>query len=310
MADAARAFDFVEEEDAALRDAQMAALAEAKRIIEAMLFASAEPLEENALAERIPDGVKIADALAALREDYATRGVNLARAGTKWYFRTADDLGWLLRREETQQKKLTRAAVETLAIVAYHQPVTRAEIEDIRGVAISKGTLDVLLETGWIRLRGRRKAPGRPITYGTTEKFLVHFGLEQISDLPGLEELKGAGLFDGRLPQGFGVPKPDDSEALTADEDPLEDGNAMEDFFSGDLLAGEGQAPTTAGADETSAQEDEQEHDTNAQEGGAPVSAAQAAETFEATAEAAAFVEPEDDEEGGERYAGPREAAE
>jgi segregation and condensation protein B len=230
MAEAARAFEFVEEEEAMERDARAAALADAKRILEALLFASTEPLDEKALAERMPDDVDVQDALAALREDYATRGVNLARAGTKWYFRTADDLGWLLRREETQQRKLTRAAVETLAIVAYHQPVTRAEIEDIRGVAISKGTLDVLLETGWVRLRGRRKVVGRPITYGTTEKFLVHFGLEQISDLPGLEELKGAGLFDGRLPAGFGVPQPSDAEALRPDEDPLEDGGADDEL--------------------------------------------------------------------------------
>ena len=230
MADAARAFEFVEDEDRALEEARAALLAESKRIVEALLFASAEPLEESLLGERLSDGADLAMTLAALREDYATRGVNLARAGTKWYFRTAEDLGWLLRREETPQKKLTRAAVETLAIVAYHQPVTRAEIEDIRGVAISKGTIDVLLETGWIRLRGRRKAPGRPITYGTTDRFLVHFGLEQISDLPGLEELRGAGLFDGRLPAGFGIPKPDDGEALTADEDPLDADDTAEDF--------------------------------------------------------------------------------
>ena len=230
MAETARAFEFVEDEDRALEEARAALLAESKRIVEALLFASPEPLDERLLAERLPDGADLDAALAALREDYATRGVNLARAGAKWYFRTADDLGWLLRREETPQKKLTRAAIETLAIVAYHQPVTRAEIEDIRGVAISKGTLDVLLETGWIRLRGRRKAPGRPITYGTTDRFLVHFGLEQISDLPGLEELKGAGLFDGRLPPGFGVPKPDDGEALTSDEDPLDFDDTADDF--------------------------------------------------------------------------------
>ncbi|MDE2363180.1 MAG: SMC-Scp complex subunit ScpB [Hyphomicrobiales bacterium] len=228
MGEAARAFPFVEEEDAANEEARMAALAEAKRIVEALLFASPEPLEEKALAERLPEGAEIDEALAALRADYATRGVNLARAGSRWYFRTAEDLGWLLRREETQQRKLTRAAVETLAIIAYHQPVTRAEIEDVRGVAISKGTLDVLLETGWVRLRGRRKVVGRPITYGTTDKFLVHFGLEQIADLPGLEELKGAGLFDGRLPAGFGVPQPNDSEDLRADEDPLGDDTSEE----------------------------------------------------------------------------------
>ena len=173
------------------------------RIAEALLFAASAPLEETAIAQRLPDGVTIADVLARLRADYAERGVNLARAGKKWFFRTAEDLGWLLRREEVQQRRLTRAAMETLAIIAYHQPVTRAEIEDIRGVAISKGTLDVLLETGWVRLRGRRKAPGRPITYGTTDQFLIHFGLEQVSDLPGLDELKGAGLFDGRLPKGL-----------------------------------------------------------------------------------------------------------
>ena len=152
------------------------------------------------------------------------------RVGSKWIFRTAADLGYLLSRETQEQKKLSRAALETLAIVAYHQPVTRAEIEDIRGVAISKGTMDVLIETGWVRLRGRRKAPGRPVTYGTTEAFLLHFGIEQITDLPGLEELKGAGLFDGRLPQGFGVPTPNDSPELTETEDPL-DGDPN-DLFS------------------------------------------------------------------------------
>jgi segregation and condensation protein B len=159
------------------------------------------------------------------------RGINLVRVGTKWIFRTAADLGWLLSRETQEQKKLSRAALETLAICAYHQPVTRAEIEDIRGVAISKGTMDVLIETGWVRLRGRRKAPGRPVTYGTTDAFLLHFGLEQITDLPGLEELKGAGLFDGRLPSGFGVPTPNDSAVLTDSEDPLED-DATADLFS------------------------------------------------------------------------------
>ena len=137
-------------------------------------------------------------------------------------FRTATDLAWLLAGGEGEQKRLSRAALETLAIVAYHQPVTRAEIEDIRGVAISKGTLDVLLETGWVRLRGRRRTPGRPITYGTTQNFLIHFGLDAITDLPGLEELKGAGLFEGALPSGFSIPQPSDAEALAADEDPLE----------------------------------------------------------------------------------------
>ena len=223
MGQPARMFPFEEERDADAAAHVARVLAEAVRIAEALLFASAGPLDEGAIAERLPEGVSVGETLARLRADYDGRGVTLARAGRKWFFRTADDLGWLLRREEVQQRRLTRAAVETLAIVAYHQPVTRAEIEEIRGVAISKGTLDVLLETGWVRLRGRRKAPGRPITYGTTDQFLIHFGLEQVSDLPGLDELKGAGLFDGRLPKGFGVPQPDDDEALREDEEPLEE---------------------------------------------------------------------------------------
>jgi segregation and condensation protein B len=198
-------------------------IAEAMRVAEALLFAAAEPLDEKDIAKRMPHGVAAETILEALKEDYASRGVNLVRAGGKWMFRTAADLGWLLASGEGESKRLSRAALETLAIVAYHQPVTRAEIEDIRGVAISKGTLDLLLETGWVRLRGRRRVPGRPITYGTTETFLIHFGLEAIGDLPGLEELKGAGLFDGRLPQGFGIPQPSDAAELAEDEVPLED---------------------------------------------------------------------------------------
>ncbi len=199
------------------------ALREAERIVEAMLFASAEPLDETEMARRVSDEVELSQVLERLKNHYANRGVNLTRVGRKWFFRTAGDLNWILAREQVEEKKLSRAALETLAIIAYHQPTTRAEIEEIRGVAISKGTLDTLLETGWIRLRGRRKAPGRPITYGTTDSFLMHFGLEQIGDLPGLDELKAAGLFDGRLPKGFGVPQPSDDTALRDDEEPLED---------------------------------------------------------------------------------------
>jgi len=147
------------------------------------------------------------------------------RIGKKWTFRTANDLAWLLTKQTVETRKLSRAAIETLAIVAYHQPVTRAEIEDIRGVATATGTLDVLLRTGWIRPRGRRKAPGRPITYGTTENFLSHFGLEAVSDLPGLDELKGAGLLEGNMPLGFAVPMPSDETTLRDDEDPLEPGD-------------------------------------------------------------------------------------
>jgi segregation and condensation protein B len=199
------------------------ALREAERVVEAMLFASVGPLDETEIARRVSDAVELSQVLERLKAHYANRGVNLTRIGAKWFFRTAADLNWILAREQVEEKKLSRAALETLAIIAYHQPATRAEIEEIRGVAISKGTLDTLLETGWVRLRGRRKAPGRPITYGTTDNFLMHFGLEQIGDLPGLDELKAAGLFDGRLPKGFGVPQPSDDSALRDDEDPLED---------------------------------------------------------------------------------------
>ena len=195
------------------------------RLLEALLFASTEPLDQAALAKRMPDGVDIKVALAQLQADYASRGVNLVRVANKWTFRTAGDLSWLMTRESTETRRLSRAAIEMLAIIAYHQPVTRAEIEDIRGVSVSKGTVDVLLETGWIRPRGRRKAPGRPLTFGTTEAFLSHFGLEAVGDLPGLDELKGTGLLDGRLPAGFSVPMPSDDATLREDEDPLEPGD-------------------------------------------------------------------------------------
>ena len=155
---------------------------------------------------------------------YAGRGVNLVRVARRWTFRTAEDLSWLLAREDEDKRKLSRAAIETLAIVAYHQPVTRADIEEIRGVAVSKGALDVLMEAGWVRMRGRRKAPGRPITYGTTTEFLIQFGLDAISDLPGLDELQAAGLFDGKLPAGYGVPQPSDEPALRAGRGAARDG--------------------------------------------------------------------------------------
>jgi segregation and condensation protein B len=196
--------------------------AEELRILEALLFAADEPLDEKALAARLPAGADVRALLNHLQTEYAARGVNLVRVGGKWSLRTAGDLAWLLTREMVVTRKLSRAAIETLAIVAYHQPVTRAEIEEIRGVTTSKGTLDVLLETGWIRLRGRRKAPGRPVTYGTTEAFMSHFGLDALADLPGIDELKGAGLIDKALPAGFSVPAPSDDPALRDDEDPLE----------------------------------------------------------------------------------------
>jgi segregation and condensation protein B len=203
--------------------APMADDSEPLRMLEALLFAAPEPLDEKSLASRLPEGADVRALLTELSEQYSSRGVHLVRVAGKWAFRTATDLGHLMTREAAEPKRLSRAAIETLAIVAYHQPVTRAEIEAIRGVTISKGTLDVLIETGWARLRGRRKAPGRPVTYGTTEAFLEHFGLNAIADLPGLDELKGAGFLEGRIPSGFSVPMPSDDAQLHDDEDPLED---------------------------------------------------------------------------------------
>jgi len=191
------------------------------RIVEALLFASAEPLRAVDIAPYLGDGVDVKGLLAALQAEYAGRGVNLVRRGEGWAFRTAEDLGFLLRREEHETRPLSRAALETLSIIAYHQPATRAEIEEVRGVATGKGTLDLLMEAGWVRMRGRRRTPGRPVTYGTTEAFLDHFGLESLSDLPGLDELKGSGLLSGRLPPDMQIPLPFDG-ALRDDEDPLD----------------------------------------------------------------------------------------
>jgi segregation and condensation protein B len=202
------------------------------RIAEALVFASAEPLEESAIARRLSESADVEAVMDELRRLYEGRGVNLVRVARRWMFRTADDLAWALARERDEKRKLSRAALETLAIVAYHQPVTRADIEEIRGVAVSKGALDVLMEAGWVRMRGRRKAPGRPITYGTTTEFLVEFGLNAIADLPGLDELKGAGLFEGKLPSGYDLPQPDDAPALRADEEPLEDPSPLEQAWA------------------------------------------------------------------------------
>jgi segregation and condensation protein B len=193
------------------------------RILEALLFAASEPLDEASLAKHLGAKEGVALLLEELQSLYSGRGVNLVRIASKWAFRTAEDLSFLLEHYSVEQKKLSKAALETLAIIAYHQPVTRAEIEEIRGVSTSKGSLDVLLEIGWVRLRGRRRAPGRPVTYGTTEAFLEHFGFDSVRDLPGLAELKGAGLLDSNLPPGFVVPEPDDTVVLREDEEPLED---------------------------------------------------------------------------------------
>jgi len=217
--------DMFEGDDSVEPDKAIDARPEELRLLEALLFAAAEPLDEMALAKRLPAGVDVREFLRRLQIEYAPRGVNLVHVGNKWAFRTANDLSWLLTHEAIEPKKLSRAAIETLAIIAYHQPVTRAEIEEIRGVSAAKGTVDVLLETGWIRPRGRRKAPGRPLTYGTTAEFLSHFGLEAVGDLPGLDELKGSGLFDGTLPPGFSIPEPSDDPALRDNEEPLEPGD-------------------------------------------------------------------------------------
>ncbi|CAN5326068.1 SMC-Scp complex subunit ScpB [soil metagenome] len=198
------------------------------RMVEALVFASAEPLSSADIAARLPEGTDIAGLLRDLVALYAERGVNLVQVAGKWTFRTAGDLSFLLSREAVEQKRLSRAALETLAIIAYHQPVTRAEIEEIRGVATSRGTLDVLLETSWVRLRGRSRTPGRPVTFGVTEAFLSHFGLDSVGDLPGVEELKAAGLLDSRVPADFAVPEPRDLAVLTEDEDPLEEGDTGE----------------------------------------------------------------------------------
>jgi len=192
------------------------------RILEALLFAAAEPLDEESLSTRLPQGSDFPSLIKQLTENYADRGVQLVKVADKWAFRTAEDLRFLMQREAIEQKRLSKAALETLAIIAYHQPATRADIEAVRGVTISKGTLDVLLEMGWIKLRGRKRTPGRPVTYGTTDHFLNHFGLDTIGELPGLAELKGAGLLDGNLPPDFVMPTPND-DILGPDEDPLDD---------------------------------------------------------------------------------------
>ena len=189
-------------------------LPEQERMVEAVLFASREPLTSRQIAERLPQGSDVAEALAALRRRYQGRGVQLGRVGEAWAFRTAADLGFLMSREVVETRKLSRAAIETLAIVAYHQPVTRAEIEEIRGVSVSGGTLDQLIELGWVRLGRRKAAPGWPMTFVVTQGFLDHFGLESDRDLPGVAELRSAGLLDNR---------PDPGAALAVGAEPPEE---------------------------------------------------------------------------------------
>lgn len=207
---------------AQVRAAAPEAAPEHVRIAEAILFASSAPVAADNLAGRLPEGADLAAVLREIQANYAGRGVNLVQVAGRWAFRTAPDLAFLMNREQVEQRRLSRAAMETLAIIAYHQPVTRADIEDIRGVSTSSGTLDVLIESGWVRLRGRRKTPGRPVTYGTTPGFLEHFGLDSVRDLPGLEEMKSAGLLDAGPDGSYSMPDPRPEPELRDDEDPLE----------------------------------------------------------------------------------------
>lgn len=206
----------------------------AERMVEALLFAAREPLGAAELTRRLPAGVDVGRALAGLKRRYEGRGVELQCVADRWRFVTAPDLAFLMTEEREVERRLSRAALETLAIIAYHQPVTRAEIETIRGVGLSQGTLDLLLELGWVRMRGRRRSPGRPITFGTSDAFLEHFGLASLSDLPGAGELKAQGLLSIELPKGFAFPDPGGTGAGEG-EDPLEPEEGGE--FHRDFLA-------------------------------------------------------------------------
>ena len=198
-------------------------IAEQERMVEAILFAAIDPISVAELERRMPHGCDPAEALAYLRRRYEGRGVRLVRVGDAWAFRTAPDLGHLMQKEVIEQRKLSRAAIETLAIIAYHQPVTRAEIEEIRGVAVSRGTIDQLLEMEWIRFGRRRMTPGRPVTFVVTESFLDHFGLESARDLPGLKDLRAAGLLDNRPLPGTAQKSDDEDEDQAGQSELFED---------------------------------------------------------------------------------------
>ena len=196
-----------------------------ERQVEALLFAAAGPLSLADLAGRLPQGADVEAALASLASRYADRGVNLVCVAGRWRFQTAEDLAFLMTLEREEPRRLSRAAQEALAIIAYHQPVTRADIEQVRGVQASRGTLDVLLELGLVRMRGRRRSPGRPITFGTTDAFLEHYGLASLADLPGASDMRALGLLSMDLPANFSVP---DTNAASEDEAPLDPGDAPE----------------------------------------------------------------------------------
>lgn len=203
--------------------------ADTERRIEALLFAAAGPLSLDDLAKRLPEGSDVEAGIAALQARYQGRGVELVCVADRWRFQTAADLAFLMTEERDEPRRLSKAAQETLAIIAYHQPVTRAEIEAVRGVQASRGTLDVLLELGLVRMRGRRRTPGRPVTYGTTDAFLEHFGLATLADLPGMAEMKAAGLLSMDLPAGFALPNPG---GLDPDEDPLDEADQAPEFHT------------------------------------------------------------------------------
>jgi segregation and condensation protein B len=247
------------------RDAQ---LAEGVRRAEAVLFAAGEPLSAEQISEILPQGIEAGEVLMALRAVYSKRGVNLVEVAGKWRFQTAQDLSYLFVEERQVQKKLGQAALETMAIIAYGQPVTRAEIEAVRGVAVAKSVIDTLLETGWVRVRGRRKTPGLPITYGTTDKFLEHFGIESLDTLPGKADLEAEGLLTDVIPSGFQMP---DEEALSEEDMLIGDLGSIEDveafvtdFMGDDAVA----APAEEVPAATAAQDEEDEEET---EGGLSV---------------------------------------
>lgn len=228
------------------------------RLLEAVLFASNEPMDEATIATRLPEGSDVPGLVTALAEMYANRGVNLVQAGGMWFFRSAEDLAPALRVYANPQRKLSRAAIETLAIVAYHQPITRAEMEEIRGVGLSKGTIDMLFEQGWITPRGRRQSPGKPVTWGSTDKFLTDFGIESIESLPGMDELKAAGLLDKRPAiQITDAALPEEEEPLSPEE---QERLAEDAAFLASLDSeqpGSGEAVATVEAEEAGAPEAE-----------------------------------------------------
>ncbi len=203
-------------------------MAEQERMVEAILFATSEPMSARQIEARLPHGADVAEALVHVRKRYQGRGVHLTKIGDAWAFRTAPDLGFLMQKEQVEERKLSRAAMETLAIIAYHQPVTRGEIEEIRGVSVSRGTIDLLLELEWIKLGRRRMTPGRPVTFIVTQTFLDHFGLESARDLPGLKELRETGLLENRPPPGAPI------DLATGEEIEDEDGEAddQDDMFT------------------------------------------------------------------------------